>query len=235
MNRIILCGVLVAVGLVSGCSGDGAIRADIAGANIEIAKRESQAAFLPIAETSVPMPGAATSPAALALSDYLRALAVAFAGETDPDTKAWLAGQMETASAALTASTTITTTLRNPSPQSRQVAQQRDEWAGVVSDGIKTAGTIGGIVAGGRAAKWIVEGVSAGISGALQAVPDPVQFDQPAPTIVHADTVTTDRAVPIEPVIVPQQVVIQPPPQQPSYPPEYLLRDPVIVETGATQ
>jgi len=178
MIRMVL---MIAAVALSGCATDAELRARVATANIEMAKRAPQL----LLDAAIPVPG----------SDRVMTIKVA-----------------------------------NPDGASRAIHAPQNPWAGVASDALKTVGTVGGIVAGGHAARWLVESTGAGIAGALQHVPDPVQFDQPAPVVVEqpapaiveqpSPTVVEQPA----PIIVPPTdpvIVTQPDPiiVEPSYPP----------------
>jgi hypothetical protein len=152
-----------------GCAGDGQLRADVAGANIEIAKTQARESQQPLVQMSVPMPASAQNPeleaSAIRAVDDLR---IAAAAAVDPQVRAALLVQQAALIQQIGNGRTMQITVRNPAAnQPMQVAVPRDEWAGVTSDFLKTVGTLGGIYLGGEAAANIAGTVGAGISGVV--------------------------------------------------------------------
>jgi hypothetical protein len=191
---VVLFGVSITT-LLGGCAGDAQLRADVAGANIEIARQQAQAAAQPLVRMSCPVAGcviyslevsnpmAGQQPPVAMLDDPWARVADRAMGVLGTAAGIYLGGE---------AAANI---------------------AGTVASGI--SGALGASYAGSNAGLGAMAGYGSdalttqagAVAGALDAMPGPVVFNQPPPVVV---TQPPPVLVPSAPPVIVRPEVVQP-------------------------
>lgn len=168
---------ILAVLLLAGCSTSGGLSAQIAGANIEIARERAQAAAKPVLNASIPIPGC-KAPEGLFFSDACVMTIIVHAPNTAP------------------------TTIPMPSDDWARVADRAvgvlGTAAGIYLGGDAAVGLVRGVSGG------IADALRTQPAPVIVPPADPVVVTQPDPVVVTQPPPVIVEPVVVDPVVVSQ-------------------------------